>query len=659
MTTDVVLLTIDVETTLNAPKDVGTAHPMHPDNYAVYLGYKYSDVDTPGVVTYPKVVTFAVDHCGSPIDFIVGCNLSFDLCYLYRYSTDKKFFQKQRLWDIQLAEYLLSGQQSRWPSLDVMSAKYGLPTKDEKISKYFEAGVGADKIPYEEIVPYLEQDVRNTEIIAQSQMQEAFERKMLPLIISQMEALHACTEMMYNGLAIDMPYFGTYAAEVATTYANLKTDIQGSLATAPPSFYPVADVDSSLQWSKYLFGGDIKYETKEPVGMFKNGKVKYKKVVKTVRSIPCCDVVPLDDWKTEKTGRVSVDDKVLSYVISNTKIKLVKTELELLQKYRETSKQLTTYIQGLGKHVISTKEGNNYIYGRLQQVTTATGRLSSSSPNLQNISNNPIKKIFKSRFPDGLLVEFDFSQLEVAILAHVSKDRQLLEDITGGTDIHTALYVDMNGCHPTEAARKAFKRLTFGLLYGAGATTLAENAGCSVDVSKKFIATFYKRYIGVHRWHAEMAERAMKAAEHRVGADGMRQVERSFTYSTETGRYYVFKEYKSTYRTDRDYSFSPTELKNYPIQGLATGDIVPMMLGILFRELKDLTNVKLVNTVHDSILFDVSNQAIKDGIISKIKAVLNNTHVYYEKTFGVPLSLKLSAGCQLGQNWYEMKELGE
>jgi DNA polymerase I-like protein with 3'-5' exonuclease and polymerase domains len=104
------------------------------------------------------------------------------------------------------------------------------------------------------------------------------------------------------------------------------------------------------------------------------------------------------------------------------------------------------------------------------------------------------------------------------------------------------------------------------------------------------------------------------------------------------------------------YSFSPTEMKNYPIQGLATGDIVPMMLGVIFRKLKDREDVKLLNTIHDSVLFDVKQEAIGDFILD-IKELFQNTHAHFEKTFKHPLALKLNAGVSVGENWFEIKEI--
>ena len=655
---DKLLLTvIDVETTLNAPKDIGSSHPMYYDNRAVYIGVLDSECVLPTFWVFEEAACLSMLHKES--DFLVGCNLSFDLCYMYRRNPlFKTLLQKKRLWDIQLAEYLLSGQTEKWPSLDRMSVKYGYPIKDDTITKMFEVGIGADKIPEDLIKPYLLQDLQNTLGIAEQQIAKVVSLGMMDLVISQMEALHCVTEMMYNGMNVDYVYFAEYAGEVATEYADVQLKLAKDVNGVPERYYSIEDLASATQWSKLLFGGSSKVVEKEAAGFYKNGKPKFKSVPKNITYPPFSTIIPFDEWKSEKTGKVSVDEEVLKHISMYESIPQVKDIVKQLLLYREITKQLTTYIQGLGKHVIRNKT-QDYIYSRINQVTTATGRLSSTSPNIQNISNNPIKAIFTSRYEDGYLIEFDFKQLEVAVLAHLTKCKQLIADIAGGADIHNELYKEMNGRYPDAATRKWFKRLTFGLIYGAGAKTLAVQAGCSIDVAKKFVVTFYARYPEVRAWNELMADRSNAFGVHVTTPEGLTSITRQWKYASETKRIYTFNEYKSKYEGTRDYTFSPTELKNYPVQGLATGDIVPLMLGIVFRELIYTPEVKLINTIHDSILLDCSNKAVLDGVIENVKRLLDNTHNYYQMTFGIPLALKLSAGVSMGKNWFEMKELEE
>ena len=119
---------------------------------------------------------------------------------------------------------------------------------------------------------------------------------------------------------------------------------------------------------------------------------------------------------------------------------------------------------------------------------------------------------------------------------------------------------------------------------------------------------------------------------------------------------FAFKEYhNSDSWSTRTYNFSPTELKNYPIQGLATGDIVPMMLGIIFRKLKGRADIKMVNTIHDSLMFDVDNDSV--FFTKELTNILKETHYYFEILFKTPLALKLNAGASVGDNWFNMKEI--
>ena len=194
---------IDVETTLNGNEDVGLAHPMHPDNKVVLFGAAASKHI--GSLTTYTAIEFELYVDSLQIDTIIcGHNISFDLMYLYKEDFEfKQSLQKHRLWDTQLAEYILTGQRTKFSSLDELSIKYGLPVKDDTIKRYFQAGLGSDKIPSEELVPYLIQDTQNTLAIAKKQYELAVAQGQLTLIQSQMEALHATTEMMYNGLCID------------------------------------------------------------------------------------------------------------------------------------------------------------------------------------------------------------------------------------------------------------------------------------------------------------------------------------------------------------------------------------------------------------------------------------------------------------------------
>jgi len=639
---------IDVETTLNGNEDIGLAHPMHPDNKVVAYGICE---DLLPITTYDKDEFAENLYMLNNNVVLCGHNISFDLMYLYKSDGEeihdlKTILQSHKIWDTQLAEYILSGQRTKFSSLDELSVKYGLPVKDDGIKKYFQAGLGSDKIPPEELTPYLEQDVINTKAIAHLQYDRAVETGQLTLIETQMEALHATTEMQFNGLHIDKTRLDEYTVEVVDKFVEVKLNLE-ELAEGH-----VEDINSPKQWSQFFFGGKKKVKVKEEVGVYKNGNTKYKLVEKTVVIKPFINYVPDPEKVSAKTGQISVDDTVLNDMLKHTFDPTAIAIINSLLKYRELAKQLSTYVQGLSKHIIE-----DFIHGKLNHTATVTGRLSSTNPNLQNISNNPIKQIFNSRYTDGVIIEVDFNQLEVVALAHVTNDKQLIKDIGGGADIHSELYKDMFGRYPTKEERKPFKSRTFQLIYGAGAKAISKQAGCTLDEAKKFVDVFYGRYKEVAKWHTEFAAMVEKCATNDLNEDGFREKFRTYVHQTETGRKYCFSEYynEDSWST-RMYNFSPTEMKNYPVQGLATGDIVPMMLGIIFRQLIGRDDVKMVNTVHDSLMFDVMSDSA-DAFITEITTILQCTHMYFEETFKKPLALKLNAGASIGKNWFDMKEL--
>ena len=619
---------------------------MHPDNEVVAFGMCYAEVEHPFTSYDADVFTGRI--CELPPGAVIcGHNLAFDLMYLYKTNEVlRDELQGRLIWDTQLAEYILSAQQTKWSSLDELSIQYGLPVKDDKIKKYFEKGLGSDKIPPAELIPYLEQDVTNTAKIAVYQYKRAMEAGQLTLIQTQMEALHATTEMQFNGLHIDKERLDEYTVEVVNNYVEVKLDLEEM------SKGHLEDINSPKQWSQFFFGGTKKVKVKEEVGVYKNGNTKYKMMEKTLKIEPFIRYVPDPEKVSAKTGQVSVDDAVLNDMLKHTFDAKAIAIINGLLKYRELSKQLSTYVQGLSKHIIG-----DFIHGKLNHTATVTGRLSSTNPNLQNISNNPIKQIFTSRFKDGRIVEVDFNQLEVVALAHVTKDLQLIHDISSGKDIHSELYKDMFGRYPTKEERKPFKARTFQLIYGAGAKAISKQAGCSFDEAKKFVDVFYTRYGSVAAWHQGFAETVEKLSKYELDDDGFREKVKTYIHHTETGRKFCFKEYYSDSTwSSRTYNFSPTELKNYPIQGLATGDIVPMMLGIIFRQLKNRDDVKMVNTIHDSLMFDVELDSVTP-FIEEITGILKNTHSYFEDIFKKPLALKLNAGASVGINWFDMEEI--
>ena len=121
-----------------------------------------------------------------------------------------------------------------------------------------------------------------------------------------------------------------------------------------------------------------------------------------------------------------------------------------------------------------------------------------------------------------------------------------------------------------------------------------------------------------------------------------------------TGRRYTFYEDESSYGV----SFSPTAIKNYPVQGLATADIVPMILGKLFKFIYNNSlqhKVLLINTIHDSVLFDIQDKETLDEVAPMIKELMQDAPLFFKQTFGVNFTLPLNVDMKYGKNWQEME----
>jgi DNA polymerase-1 len=242
-------------------------------------------------------------------------------------------------------------------------------------------------------------------------------------------------------------------------------------------------------------------------------------------------------------------------------------------------------------------------------------------------------------------------------LAIIANDEQLTYDINHGVDMHEALYKEMYGRMPTKDERKKFKPLSFGLVYGAGAKTLSENAGCSLADAKKFIEVFYSRYKGVGKFHENVLKEAQKGRKLTAAHTPKGMPVGAYLKRTETGRMYVFKEYDNEWKGG--VSFSPTELKNWPVQGFATADVVPHMVGVLVHRLYSAgfdKHALPIMTVHDSIVFDVKKEML-DKFVVACYTILNNTSATISYHFDMDMPVKLSVGCSAGSNWGKQEEV--
>ncbi len=299
--------------------------------------------------------------------------------------------------------------------------------------------------------------------------------------------------------------------------------------------------------------------------------------------------------------------------------------VDLILQYRVYSKLKTTYIDALPK-LVNPKTGR--IHTSYNQAVTATGRLSSSNPNLQNI---PIrgeegKKIREAFIPeDGfLLLSADYSQIELRVLAHLSGDEKLIDAFKKGEDIHTRTSLEVFGDVSPELRRKA-KTINFGIIYGMTPYGLSKQLGVEPKEAKLYIENYFSKYPGVKRY----LDRVVKEAE-----------EKGYV-RTMMGRKRYIPELRSKNKNVKQMGVR-TAL-NTPIQGSAA-DLMKKAMVDVFRVMRErFDSVRMIIQVHDELVFEVPESMVDE--FSKVcKEVMENV---------MNLSVPLSVDVGVGRNWKE------
>lgn len=393
-------LVIDIETTVKNAEGVSSyvvgddrASPFHPENRAVLTGLYASGMNCVAVVD-GDMQEYSVGSKLPTTHVLVGQNIRFDMHYLYKLcgpDFEQWLWNKEnKIWDTQLAEYLLTAQQHKYASLDELSAKYGGTLKDDKIKQYWANGVQTEDIPVEELSEYLKHDVENTHLVYTKQRELAEEIGMLPLIESQMRALVATWEMSKNGMCFDywraVEQADILNTEIQAVQASIQPYVDQQHGEAPAGSFSITSNDVL---SRLLFGGTYVYTVQESTGeTFKTGarkgQEKFKKVEKT--SLVQGLFPPMAKWKTKKPGTFMVGDEVISALTGTGDSEAARVLLGAVQKLRALTKDRNTYFVGFSQ-LAWPREGKHFIHGKLNHVSTDTGRLSSSAPNMQNLSN--------------------------------------------------------------------------------------------------------------------------------------------------------------------------------------------------------------------------------------------------------------------------------
>lgn len=334
------------------------------------------------------------------------------------------------------------------------------------------------------------------------------------------------------------------------------------------------------------------------------------------------DRMGLQGGKKTSTGAYSTSAEVLEELSAS--VPFVKNVLE----YRTLSKLKSTYADGLANYI----DENNKIHTSFQQTVTATGRLSSTDPNLQNIPirmelGRQIRKVFVPK--DGyIFIDADYSQIELRLLAHMSKDQDMIDDFVEGKDIHTSTAAKVFGVpfeEVTPLMRRNAKAVNFGIVYGISSFGLAKDIGVSVKEASEFIKSYFETYGGVHDY-----------------LEGLKQSAKELGYSvTMYGRKRPIPELKDKKLAH----FGERVAMNAPIQGTAADIMKIAMLNVEKALEKANLDAKMLLQVHDEILVEAP-EATEKQVVEIIKREMEGA-----ANLLVPLEVDVHSG----YNWYDAK----
>ncbi|OQB25152.1 MAG: DNA polymerase I [Firmicutes bacterium ADurb.Bin182] len=330
----------------------------------------------------------------------------------------------------------------------------------------------------------------------------------------------------------------------------------------------------------------------------------------------------LPPQKKTRTG-YSTDAEVLD------KLETMHPIIPLIIEYRTVSKLKSTFLDGL-----LSLEKSGRVHTSFNQNVTATGRISSTEPNLQNIPvrtelGREIRKAFIAS-PGNVLVGADYSQIELRLLAHMSKDERLIAAFNGDADIHARTAAEVFGVgidEVTSQQRNAAKAVNFGIVYGISDFGLARNLSISRKEASLYIELYLSRYPGVKRYMKESIEAGRKKGY----------------VKTLFGRRRELPEINASNFNTR--SFGERVALNMPIQGTAADIIKLAMVRTSEAMKKEGLKAKLVLQIHDELIIDAP-----EGEAQKVAELLeqNMRNV-------IPLSVPLNVDVKCGHSWYDTK----
>ncbi|MFH1661940.1 MAG: DNA polymerase I [Candidatus Falkowbacteria bacterium] len=510
-----------------------------------------------------------------------GHNIKYDIKVVGCYDIDTQGVE----FDTMIASYLLNPG-TRQHNLDSLTFS---ETGHEKISKKDLLGAGKDKITFSEVgieklYNYSCEDADFTNRLVLKLRPQLKKQKLDKLFHEiEMPLVKVLGSMETNGMRIDTNFLAKISSKTRKKIHELEKKI-----------YKQAGMKFNINSTQQL--RDVLFEKLE---------------------------IPSMNIKRNKTGFSTGADELV-------KLKDLHPIIKLIQEYRELAKLISTYIDALPK-LVNEKTGR--VHTSFNQSVTATGRLSSTEPNLQNIPvrtelGREIRKAFVAD-KGYKLVSLDYSQIELRIAAHMSGDKKMIKAFNNNVDIHRMTASEINQVSPDEVTsemRRQAKAVNFGILYGQGPRGLSQGADIPYSRAKEFIDQYFLVYNDVKKFIDKTIEHAR---------------EKEYVETMFNRRRYLPEINSSVMQVKKS---AERMAINTPLQGTAA-DMIKVAMAEIFKTLSPET--KMLLQVHDELLFEIKNDEVEKWT-KKIKDIMENV---------IKLKVPVVVDVKVGENWGEMKRV--
>jgi len=668
----VITASIDVETS-----KIPRFRPWQPGSFLVSVGMAWQDRRTRvWVLNHNEVanvnqraVLDEIQHELNGVDRLVGHNLKFDLQWLRHVGLK---LDHLKMYCTQVAEYLIRGQQKISYHLADVSQRYGITPKIDRVKIFWNAGYETDEIPLHILNPYLEQDCINALAIFQRQVPLITAKRLQHLVSLQMELMDLLSQMESTGLLVDVE-------KAQALYAQMQEQLKEVEFRLRDAFdRPDLNLASGQELSAALYGGNLKreideeyvttrnairrepyifeYADKRKGSVVKYRNVPYKEeVVKTRKAVQLIELprifTPLKDTELKiprEGGYYQTDKNTLKQLKGKTKKQ--QEILALLDTYSKVGKAAETFIgdrEGTG--ILGKLMPDNRVHPSFNQTIAATGRLTSSSPNGQNLprkGTSPIKRIFVPRF--DLIGNGDLAQLEWRVAAFLSQDPVAMQEIIDDVDYHRDNAIKFFGADPSLPSdhpkfapiRTTAKVFGFRLLYGGSAFGMYADQNMPNFPIKKWeaiVTAYYEKYKVLQAWQE----------------DNVRLVHDNGGWlQLPTGRILHFPRLA---RPNKDgYVYNINTIKNYPVQSMATADITPLAMTVIAKRMQQAQCRSLfILQVHDSIVFDLVASEVPT-VASIVLRTFNELPDLIERFWGFHMNVPLTGDFEIGPNYGEL-----